>query len=135
MHSVLLLVEAVLFGLFTLCMMCDQYSVITTGNTQIDRLKGEESTDNMGIIEVFGGTTNRFSLDWILPVQIWFPASVKSKVLGYAMESELHGDETSTELDYFLPKEGDTTQTTTLETLEGGWSVEKHVPQTDVQIV
>mmetsp|Transcript_23142 Transcript_23142/g.41335 ORF Transcript_23142/g.41335 Transcript_23142/m.41335 type:complete len:482 (-) Transcript_23142:581-2026(-) len=36
-----LAVEALLFGLFTMCMMCDQWDVVTTNLTHIDRLKGE----------------------------------------------------------------------------------------------
>ena len=35
------IIEALLFGLFTLCMMCDQWSVVLSSMTQIDRLKGE----------------------------------------------------------------------------------------------
>lgn len=56
-----------------MCMMCDQYSVITTGTTQIDRLKGEV-TDNLGLREVFGGADRKFALHWLLPVNIWFPS-------------------------------------------------------------
>lgn len=76
----MLVLEAVLFGLFTLCMMCDQYSVITTGATQIDRLKGEVG-DSLGIREVFGGASHGFSLHWLLPVSIWFPTYVLVVVL------------------------------------------------------
>lgn len=36
-----LLVEAILFGLFTSCMMVDQWDVVTTNLTHIDRLKGD----------------------------------------------------------------------------------------------
>lgn len=36
-----LTVEALLFGLFTLCMMVDQWDVVMTNLTHIDRLKGE----------------------------------------------------------------------------------------------
>ena len=36
-----LAVEALLFGLFTLCMMVDQWDVVTTNLTHIDRLKAE----------------------------------------------------------------------------------------------
>ncbi|KAL3807630.1 hypothetical protein ACHAXA_005260 [Cyclostephanos tholiformis] len=38
-----LAVEALLFGLFTLCMMADQWDVVMTNLTHIDRLKGETS--------------------------------------------------------------------------------------------
>ncbi|MFN9900095.1 MAG: hypothetical protein ACK55Z_15155, partial [bacterium] len=34
-----LFIEAMLFGLFTLCMMCDQWDVVMTNLTHIDRLK------------------------------------------------------------------------------------------------
>ena len=33
--------QAMLFGLFTMCMVCDQWEVVSTNQTQIDRLKGE----------------------------------------------------------------------------------------------
>lgn len=75
LRVVFLVLEAVLFGLFTMCMMCDQYSVITTGATQIDRLKGEVG-DSLGIREVFGGSSGGFALHWLLPVRIWFPTYV-----------------------------------------------------------
>ncbi|KUF98437.1 Lysine-specific demethylase 4A [Phytophthora nicotianae] len=108
---VCLILEAVLFGLFTMCMMCDQYSVITTGTTQIDRLKGE-SADNLGLREV----------------------SVKNQVLGYVLEHELiFSEDEASEMDTFLDDDSvsDTTITMTTETLEGGWSVEKRVPASE----
>lgn len=37
-----LLVESILFGLFTSCMMVDQWDVVTTNLTHIDRLKGDQ---------------------------------------------------------------------------------------------
>ena len=40
--SIVLLVEAILFGLFTLCMMADQSEAISSNQTQIDRLKNEK---------------------------------------------------------------------------------------------
>ena len=33
--------EALLFGVFTACMALDQYTVVTTNVTAIDRLKGD----------------------------------------------------------------------------------------------
>ena len=38
----LLLVESLLFGLFTLCMMADQLESVSSNQTQIDRLKNEK---------------------------------------------------------------------------------------------
>ncbi|TYZ68840.1 hypothetical protein PybrP1_011541 [[Pythium] brassicae (nom. inval.)] len=132
----MLVLEAVLFGLFTLCMMCDQYSVITTGATQIDRLKGEVG-DSLGVREVFGGASQGFSLNWLLPVSIWFPTSLKNQILGYILESELAGTEDeATETDSFLAESPDVGASVTMtETLEGGWSVEKHVPANSTAIV
>ncbi|TDH70725.1 hypothetical protein CCR75_009092 [Bremia lactucae] len=127
---VCLIMEAVLFGLFTMCMMCDQYSVITTGTTQIDRLKGE-TTDNLGLHEVFGGLDCKFSLHWLLPINIWFPASVKNQVLGYMLEHELLlSEDEASEVDAFLDNDTSLKIATTMttETLEGGWSVEKRIP-------
>uniref|UniRef100_A0AAV1UK92 Palmitoyltransferase n=1 Tax=Peronospora matthiolae TaxID=2874970 RepID=A0AAV1UK92_9STRA len=130
---VCLIMESVLFGLFTMCMMCDQYSVITTGTTQIDRLKGEVSA-SLGLREVFGGADCKFALHWLLPVNIWFPSSVKNQVLGYVLEHELIvSEDEATEMDTFLEDDSvpDSTVTMTTETLEGGWSVEKRVPASD----
>jgi len=56
-----LIVEAILFGLFTCCMMVDQWDVVMTNVTHIDRLKGEtgfgfldDTSRMLGINEVFG---------------------------------------------------------------------------------
>ncbi|GLD93019.1 hypothetical protein PINS_up001611 [Pythium insidiosum] len=101
LRVIFLVVEAVLFGLFTLCMMCDQYSVILTGTTQIDRLKGEVS-ESLGIREVFGGASSKFTYQWLLPADVWFPASVKLQLLGYVLEEELAtSDDEETERESF----------------------------------
>jgi hypothetical protein len=56
--TIMLIVESALFGLFTLCMMFDQSSVVITNQTQIDRLKNvvysPEDVKDVGINEVFG---------------------------------------------------------------------------------
>ena len=44
---ILLVIEGVLFGLFTSCMMLDQYTVVTTNVTQIDRLKGGDEAGEL----------------------------------------------------------------------------------------
>jgi palmitoyltransferase len=96
-----LVVEAVLFGMFTTCMMCDQYEVVLTNVTQIDRLKGElllqqqqqlhPSDDRAGINEVFGtskilekATKAGFRMDWLLPwVKACFPDNVRNDIMGF----------------------------------------------------
>lgn len=50
-----LLVESMLFGTFTACMMIDQWDVVLTNVTHIDKLKGiNSSTSSGGVNEVFG---------------------------------------------------------------------------------
>ena len=81
-----LLIEALLFGMFTSCMMCDQASVVNTRMTHIDRLKGLELNGSLsGWTEVFGlapprgkqalsassstarSQSSQFRLDWLFP--------------------------------------------------------------------
>jgi len=73
---ILLGVEALLFGLFTICMLCDQYSVVFSSMTQVERLKAELSvkapptrprTTTEHLIEVFGG--DGLSIWWLIPVK------------------------------------------------------------------
>ena len=75
-YFVLLMLEAILFGIFTLCMMCDQYEVIRQGATQIERKKGvpelqralRTKTFKDNLNELFG--TSRFSISWFLPTTV-----------------------------------------------------------------
>jgi len=87
-----LVVEAVLFGLFTSCMMCDQASVVTSNMTHIDRLKGDAAgTAVSGHIEVFGLNIKRessdgtkFRPDWLSPfAQVCFPSSLQEEIMGF----------------------------------------------------
>ncbi|VEU41208.1 unnamed protein product [Pseudo-nitzschia multistriata] len=88
-----LVVEAILFGLFTCCMMFDQASVVTTNLTQIDRLKGGidgGSSGLAGAIEVFGlnpkknDTGGRFRPDWLSPFHhTCFPSSLQDEIMGF----------------------------------------------------
>ncbi len=70
---------AILFGLFTGCMMVDQSSVITTGLTQIDRYHAPSPPLQAGkddradaLAEIFGGDPARdgFKIHWLLPTPI-----------------------------------------------------------------
>jgi palmitoyltransferase ZDHHC3/7/25 len=84
-----LLIEALLFGMFTSCMMFDQSDVIFSKMTHIDRLKGVDISGSLaGITEVFGvgkrGVDTRFRPDWLSPfARVCFPPSVKDEVMGY----------------------------------------------------
>mgnify|MGYP006101164505 CR=1 FL=1 len=79
---VCLVIEGLLFGLFTSCMMLDQWGVVSTGATQIDRLKGEDVEIFHNFNEVFGGDFG-FKMNWLLPVDVTFPKSVKNEIYGY----------------------------------------------------
>lgn len=89
---IFLVIEAVLFGLFTCCMMLDQYTVVSTNTTAIDRLKGEyhklSRAATREVNEVFGGKDRRFRLDWFLPVPAAFPRSLAFEILGYRVDDE-----------------------------------------------
>jgi hypothetical protein len=93
-----LVVEAILFGLFTICMMFDQSGVVRTNITNIDRLKGGgdniKSTGGQalaGVIEVFGLNTKKgldlgghFRADWLSPFhRICFPTTLQDEIMGF----------------------------------------------------
>jgi hypothetical protein len=92
-----LLVEALLFGMFTICMMVDQFDVIFSKITHIDRLKGSSdsgggggSSSLAGVSEVFGAgrkgvlTPVNFRMDWLSPfAQVCFPASMRDDIMGF----------------------------------------------------
>ncbi|GMH65871.1 hypothetical protein TL16_g04304 [Triparma laevis f. inornata] len=82
---ILLVIEGILFGLFTSCMMLDQYTVVTTNVTQIDRLKGgDESAPYHEVNETFGGDKG-VEMDWFLPTMVVFPASIRDDIFGYSV--------------------------------------------------
>jgi len=86
-----LVVESMLFGLFTCCMMVDQSDVVMSNMTHIDRLKGEviAAVERVpGVMEVFGagrrGARAHFRMDWLSPFgEVMFPPSVRDQILGY----------------------------------------------------
>lgn len=88
-----LIVEAMLFGMFTCCMVIDQWDVVMTNVTHIDRLKGEtymeDSEGVAGVHEVFGagygkGKKAGFRPDWLSPfAKVCFPENVKDEIMGF----------------------------------------------------
>ena len=75
LHLIGVMVLAMLFGLFTLCMVCEQITTVSTNQTTIDRMKGglvtgERRSMMENLAEVFGGTGP--SITWILPTQVHF---------------------------------------------------------------
>ena len=96
------LVEGILFGLFTLCMLADQSETISSNQTQIDRLKNVRHDIQDDIDEVFGTPTNRTChSSWFLPTKAEFPPKFKDKIYGFVLPqstSMSYLDENSTEL-------------------------------------
>jgi hypothetical protein len=91
-----LFMEAIMFGLFTGCMMIDQAGVVTTKMTHIDRLKGGDndvgSSATAGVLEVFGldpkklDLADQFRADWLSPFhRICFPSSLHDEIMGFCM--------------------------------------------------
>jgi hypothetical protein len=96
-----LFIEAILFGLFTCCMMIDQAGVVTTKMTHIDRLKGGDDTlgsSLAGVVEVFGldpkklDLADKFRADWFSPFhRICFPSSLHDEMMGFCRPCGLGG--------------------------------------------
>jgi len=105
-----LFVEAILFGLFTSCMMVDQASVVKTKMTHIDLLKGGGegnvgSSALAGVIEVFGlnqkkvDNGGRFRSDWLSPFhRICFPTTLHDEIMGFCKPCSSTGSTGSSRL-------------------------------------
>jgi hypothetical protein len=97
------MVEAMLFGLFTSCMMVDQWDNVTSNVTHIDRLKNENhalltfdgpskdrpSERPTGVNEVFGlecgkKKSKNFHLEWLSPFAMAsFPPHIRDEIMGF----------------------------------------------------
>jgi len=84
MLIIFVIMEAMLFGLFTACMMLDQWTVVSTGSTTIDRLKDKDSTHEFDFNEICGGDSMNFQLDWLLPTAVIYPENKREEFFGYA---------------------------------------------------
>ena len=85
--SLLVLLESILFALFTVCMMVDQWSVVSTNQTQIDRMKQmKPESKTVTFNEVFGTDHSVwFRLHFLYPTPVYFPSSMKDEILGYSV--------------------------------------------------
>eukprot|EP00937_MAST-01D_sp_MAST-1D-sp2_P001601 g1601.t1 len=84
--NMFLFIEGLLFGMFTLCMLCDQASVVASNTTSIDRLKGDKGVERSSwenLQEVFGGDKPGFRLHWLLPVPAYLPQLERNEALGF----------------------------------------------------
>jgi hypothetical protein len=110
---VILAMEAILFGLFTMCMLCDQYSAVFSSMTHIERLKdpaaavakpGRAKTSTEHLSEVFGGDS--FSAWWLLPVQAQWKARDRLFQYQFPRQQDLDGDLEAAE-HLLLPADGE----------------------------
>jgi palmitoyltransferase ZDHHC3/7/25 len=96
-----LVIEAILFGMFTSCMMFDQAEVVRSKLTHIDRFKGADVGGGVsGVVEVFGvgrqGLGSSFRTDWLSPfVRVCFPSSVTDEVMGFCRPCKPEGKDTN----------------------------------------
>jgi len=78
-----LVIEAILFGLFTCGMTCEQVTGIMEDAGKIDRMKGERGEGvgwGVGLAQVFGPP----SMAWLVPVAPQIP----DEVIGYSMRCQ-----------------------------------------------
>jgi len=85
-----LLIVAVVFMIFTFCMLIEQIDAIQTNSSKIARMKmrvGQGGTELARVTEefneMFGGTSNAVAWHWFLPLEVRFPRGMKKVVLGY----------------------------------------------------
>lgn len=85
-----LLIVSVVFMIFTCCMLFEQIEAIETNASKIARMKmrvGQAGTELARVTEefneMFGGTSNKVSWHWFLPIEVEFPRGMKKVVLGY----------------------------------------------------
>lgn len=85
-----LLIVAVIFMIFTCCMLCEQIEAIETNASKIARMKmrvGQAGTELARVTEefneMFGGSSNKVAWHWFLPFAVEFPRGMKKVVLGY----------------------------------------------------
>ena len=81
-----LVLEGLLFALFTCAMLCDQMTVLTTGVSQIDRLKGLKQTKRQPVNVVFGSAS--FQWEWLWPAPANFGEN-KQLVLGFRLRDDI----------------------------------------------
>lgn len=85
-----LMIIAVIFMIFTCCMLFEQIEAIETNASKIARMKmsvGHAGTELARVTEefneMFGGTSSEVAWHWFLPFAVEFPRGMKKVVLGY----------------------------------------------------
>ena len=96
-HSLMLIFEAILFQLFTLCMLADQWSNISHNTPHIDSLQTTDSTSSEkqdvdkdeGWYEVLGDNKGGWRvfrrIMWLVPIVPRFEKEDHERILGYTL--------------------------------------------------
>jgi len=103
MLIIMVILEAILFGLFTSCMMLDQWTVVSTNVTSIDKLKGARAPvgGEAAFNEVCGGRAfPAFRWDYLLPSAVDYPSDLQIDFFGYCQP--INGDNNDGEEEHEL---------------------------------
>lgn len=95
-EALVLFVLSILFLLFTLSMLVEQYDAMKSNISKIARLiiKRDGSnviTDGYDRVstkfnEIFGGDDANFAWHWLLPIPVWFPDGMHDQVMGFTYD-------------------------------------------------
>lgn len=87
---IFLVIVALLFGLFTLCMLGDQMTSIYTNQTQIDRLKNTKYAQQGEINEVCGSPSHiNFHVSWLWPTPVSFKnLELEDRIYGFRRDEQ-----------------------------------------------
>eukprot|EP00981_Chlorochromonas_danica_P014662 scaffold8522_cov157-Ochromonas_danica.AAC.6 len=87
---IFLVIVALLFGLFTLCMLGDQMTSIYTNQTQIDRLKNTKYAQQGEINEVCGSPSHiNFHISWLWPIPVSFKnLDLEDRIYGFRRDEQ-----------------------------------------------
>ena len=85
----LVMLEAILFGLFTMCMLCDQGGLVCEDKNNFGRMKGDKHAHPTIVNEIFGSVSARGWICtyvwWFMPFPVTFPDTIRDQVLGFTV--------------------------------------------------
>ena len=86
---IFLMVESVLFALFTLIMIGDQMSVIFNNQTKIEKLKNTKFASVVEINEIFGSSSKAsWRWHWLYPTPARFSSQIRDQIYGFRIASK-----------------------------------------------
>merc|ERR1712071_516584 len=104
---------AIVFLLFTVSMLHEQYDAVKSNISKIARLiiqrdGANEITEELERVsstfnEIFGGETHQFAWHWLFPIPIRFPDGMHDQVMGYTWDPPPDGAAGSEQEPYRVP--------------------------------